>query len=241
MYKSYQQCQKQLDGIESIDYFLARQLCKALDKEQDDILFHSIMATSQALRNGHTCLKLDEEALEDSESLYWQNQDENKPGYSFPVLADWHQHLSAIALMPDANHPLVYEDQRLYLRRYWQFETELACAVSSLICEPSASNEVFNMDQAQDIVTTLFPKTKMESSDELDWQKIAVANALIKPFTIIAGGPGTGKTFTVTKVLAALQSLNRNALSIAMVAPTGKAAQRLNESIQKAKTFLLQE
>ncbi len=241
MYKNYQHCQKQLDGIKSIDFYLARQLCKALSREQDELLFHSIMATSQALRNGHTCLKLNEDSPEESESLYWHNQDEGKSGYLFPILEEWHQHLHAIELIPDAKHPLVYEDQRLYLRRYWQFENELGCAVSELINEQLISSSAVNMEQARDIIDGLFPKTKINSSDELDWQKIAVANALIKRFTIIAGGPGTGKTFTVTKVLTALQSLYGNTLNIAMVAPTGKAAQRLNESIQKAKSFLRQD
>ncbi|MCP3852267.1 MAG: exodeoxyribonuclease V subunit alpha [Gammaproteobacteria bacterium] len=241
MYKNYQHCQKQLDGIESIDFYLARQLCKALSREQDELLFHSIMATSQALRNGHTCLKLNEDSPEESESLYWHNQDEGKSGYLFPILEEWHQHLHAIELIPDAKHPLVYEDHRLYLRRYWQFENELGCAVSELINDQLISSSAFNMEQARDIIDGLFPKTKINPSDELDWQKIAVANALIKRFTIIAGGPGTGKTFTVTKVLTALQSLYGNTLNIAMVAPTGKAAQRLNESIQKAKSFLRQD
>ena len=62
---------------------------------------------------------------------------------------------------------------------------------------------------------------------EIDWQQVAVTNALNKRFTVIAGGPGTGKTYTVTKLLAALVMLNEDSkLDIALVAPTGKAAQR---------------
>jgi exodeoxyribonuclease V alpha subunit len=72
---------------------------------------------------------------------------------------------------------------------------------------------------------------------------VAVANAINKKFSIIAGGPGTGKTYTVTKLLAALVMLNSSSslnekpnadLKIALVAPTGKAAQRLSESVTNA-------
>ena len=70
MYKSLQHCQKQLDDIQSIDYFLARQICLSLDRADDHLLFHSIMATSQALRYGHTCLKLTEEADKNMRAEY---------------------------------------------------------------------------------------------------------------------------------------------------------------------------
>ncbi|MCU7799189.1 MAG: exodeoxyribonuclease V subunit alpha [gamma proteobacterium symbiont of Lucinoma myriamae] len=254
VYSTFKQCSAQLDGIQSIDYFLARLLSEALLKEQEqetaeqkDLLFHSIMAASQALRNGHTCLKLDAEASNENETLYWHNlneekADENKPGYSFPLLADWNQYLSQLAITPDDNQPLVYEQRRLYLRRYWQLENELGNTIRSLINRPTDQQATFDSTSAQQIIEQLFPpsidKNSAKDSEPLDWQKIAVANALIHPFTIIAGGPGTGKTFTVTKVLAALQALADNQLTIAMVAPTGKAAQRLNESIQKAKSIL---
>ena len=63
-----------------------------------------------------------------------------------------------------------------------------------------------------------------------------MANSVNKGLSIIAGGPGTGKTYTVTKLLAALSMLSQSRLDIALVAPTGKAAQRLSESIQNAVT-----
>ena len=248
MYNTFKQCQDQLDGIQSIDYFLARELCKALSvnheqTEDNDLLFHSIMAASQALRNGHSCLKLDEESCSDNETLCWHNPEEDKPGYTLPNFADWHHYLSQLAITPDDNQPLVYEQQRLYLRRYWQFEEELGKAIRDLIHRPIEQQVSFDSVQAQQVMAQLFPPllTNKQTTPDLektDWQKVAVANALIHQFTIIAGGPGTGKTFTVTKVLAALQILSDNQLKIAMIAPTGKAAQRLNESIQKAKSAL---
>ncbi len=241
MYRTFQQCQQKLDSSEAIDYFLARQICQAMKQDQNHLLFHSIMATSQALRNGHTCLKLDSESLTDAETAFWQNPEENKEGYLFPTTDDWHQQLFEMTLASECNQPLVYEKNRLYIRRYWHFEEELGEAIHALLHKPVTEDNDSVSGQAKQVIEQLFPKLLTDENDknELDWQKIAVANALIHPFTIIAGGPGTGKTFTVTKILAALQSLSDTTLRIAMVAPTGKAAQRLNESIQKAKSVLM--
>jgi exodeoxyribonuclease V alpha subunit len=70
----------------------------------------------------------------------------------------------------------------------------------------------------------------------VNWQKVAAAVALTRRFAVISGGPGTGKTTTVTKLLAALieQASQEKNLTIKLVAPTGKAAARLTESIGKA-------
>lgn len=70
-----------------------------------------------------------------------------------------------------------------------------------------------------------------------DWQKVSVALALTSARCVISGGPGTGKTTTVTKLLALLLQVNED-LNIKMVAPTGKAAARLTESISHALSTL---
>ena len=75
-----------------------------------------------------------------------------------------------------------------------------------------------------------------EPTEHIDWQRIAAATALNKRFSLISGGPGTGKTRTVARLLASLQlkqlEQKRPLLKIALAAPTGKAAARLKESIQ---------
>ena len=167
VYNTFKQCSDQLDGIQSIDYFLARQLSEVLPgdqetAEQNDLLFHSIMATSQALRSGHSCLKLDAEASNDNETLYWhnlneENPDENKAGYTFTRLADWHQYLSQLAITPDDKQPLVYEQGRLYLRRYWQFEDELASIIRNLINHQSDQQLYHGNSSARQIIEQLFP------------------------------------------------------------------------------------
>ena len=73
----------------------------------------------------------------------------------------------------------------------------------------------------------------------IDWQKVAAATALTRNFSVISGGPGTGKTTTVSKLLAAICELaNKDGIIIKLAAPTGKAAARLSESISSSLASL---
>ncbi|WP_339725531.1 exodeoxyribonuclease V subunit alpha [uncultured Paraglaciecola sp.] len=130
--------------------------------------------------------------------------------------------------------PLVLQGGKLYLQRYWQYEWQLAAIIRE------KASKVLDLDTvtAQILLKSLFPT---EDSQELDWQKIAVCIAASQTLSFITGGPGTGKTTTVTKLLALLQGLaakKGKVLNIQLVAPTGKAAARLTESISNAKQKL---
>lgn len=136
----------------------------------------------------------------------------------------------------DISLPIVLDNNKLYLQRYWQYEV----ALTKQIIQGCSQ---FNMIDAQDIkddLTTLFPEN---NSAEIDWQKIAVGIAMRNKLTFITGGPGTGKTTTVTRLLALMQhtALKKGKpLHIQLVAPTGKAAARLVDSIGQAKLQLPQ-
>ena len=79
------------------------------------------------------------------------------------------------------------------------------------------------------------------ADDQPDWQKVSVANAVLSNFCVITGGPGTGKTYTVTALLGALIDQGIEPRKIALAAPTGKASTRLTQSIQKDLSGLLQK
>jgi exodeoxyribonuclease V alpha subunit len=124
--------------------------------------------------------------------------------------------------------PLVLERDRLYTRRYWHYENRLAAQLSNL-CDKR-----YEFQQLEHALDRYF----VVLIDETDWQREAARAALTQAFSIITGGPGTGKTTTVVKILALLQELSSSSLHIALAAPTGKAAMRLQESIGSSKRAL---
>jgi exodeoxyribonuclease V alpha subunit len=125
--------------------------------------------------------------------------------------------------------PLILQQDCLYTQRYWFYETRLAVQLKQLIthCQP--------IYPAESVLDTYFP---VVDNNEIDWQRQAAKTALNNALTLITGGPGTGKTTTVVRILALLQQLSPQPLHIALTAPTGKAAMRLQESIGASKQGL---
>jgi exodeoxyribonuclease V alpha subunit len=146
----------------------------------------------------------------------------------------WQAALSQSRLVSsgEGDTPLVLAGNRLYLRRYWRYEQiSQACIKQRL--QPARDSLPASLAER---LQTLFPT----SPESPDWQKIACVLALRARFAIITGGPGTGKTTTLTKLLALLIELapqnseHSKPLNILLAAPTGKAAARVSESIAKA-------
>jgi exodeoxyribonuclease V alpha subunit len=134
--------------------------------------------------------------------------------------------------------PIILQGGKLYLQRYWQYESQLAV----IIREKSTKKLDLDITAVQALLGDLFDDEHDKITNQvLDWQKIAVCIAASQSVSFITGGPGTGKTTTVTKLLALLQGLaakKGKILNIQLVAPTGKAAARLTESISAAKLKL---
>ena len=174
-----------------------------------------VMSVSYEQSQGHSCIRLDDE----DRSL---------------VLASGLavSHSQAGAGEPAATLPLVVEQDRLYLHRYWFYEDRLAMQIK-VMSQLSGTH-----GQKIAAPTALFDKYFGISAGETDWQREAAKMAVIQSFSIITGGPGTGKTTTVVKILALLQELAEQPLHIALAAPTGKAAMRLQESIGFNKAAL---
>lgn len=138
--------------------------------------------------------------------------------------------------------PLVCQGPRVYLRRYWQYECEVRNALQQRIDPALAAVPVPPAQALREALDVLFPTPDATGQVTPNWQKLACALAARSAFSIITGGPGTGKTTTVVRLLALLQHLalhpdagsTGRALRIRLAAPTGKAAARLNESIAGA-------
>jgi exodeoxyribonuclease V alpha subunit len=163
---------------------------------------------SRATADGNVCIEL--ATLADS---------------SGEPLRAWRERLFASGLVGrDASQPLVLDSHdRLYLARYYDYEQRLASALGALAANGTS------LDAAQ-LRTRLEAFPGVAPTDEVDWQRVAAALSLDRRLTIISGGPGTGKTTTVVGILACLLADNP-ALRIALAAPTGKAAQRMQEAL----------
>lgn len=137
----------------------------------------------------------------------------------------------------------IIHGSKVYLQRYFLYETEILEQINSFIIHEkgniSASQSLL-LDQT-DFIKTLFKNNDTHdtlSKDELvNWQLVATLCVLQKNISIITGGPGTGKTSTLAKILAILYSNNPN-LRVAIAAPTGKAAARMKESLGQARDYL---
>ncbi len=118
--------------------------------------------------------------------------------------------------------PLIIHNSNLYLNKYFQYESRLARQLR-------ARADV-SYDKEKD-TSRLLDHYFGRDTSEIDWQKRGAAVALEKGLTIISGGPGTGKTSTVSKIIAILLQASGNTLRIGLAAPTGKAAMRLQLSV----------
>jgi exodeoxyribonuclease V alpha subunit len=125
---------------------------------------------------------------------------------------------------------LVINKQNIFLYRYWNYEQQIS---NWLLQNNSITTDTNTLTTLLD---DLFPK---QNDNLIDWQKVAAANACLNKFTLITGGPGTGKTTTVAKILLLLSQLNNDKkLTVVLAAPTGKAATRMDETIVNLKQQL---
>ncbi|AHG79155.1 Exodeoxyribonuclease V, alpha subunit [Mannheimia varigena USDA-ARS-USMARC-1388] len=138
----------------------------------------------------------------------------------------------AFSHSPEKIAPMLFQNGLLYFYRYWQAEHNIAVYLQQAV---KFSEKFTNAELNKKIIEQLFER-QSNPQQEIDWQKVAVATALEKQFSLISGGPGTGKTTTVVKLLLGLQlkqrELHQPFLQIALAAPTGKAAARMKESIE---------
>ena len=197
---------------------------------------HSLLAalTSHQFGRGHACLDLDLLHKDGPRTLGWDTRTElllppdlSQAASSLP----WIGHPST-GDAPDTNSPLVLDGHRLYLRRNWHAEQSIRSAIAVRLAQPCPVP-----DNLAESLARLFEASATPGASDPDWQQVACALAARKRFTLITGGPGTGKTTTVVRLLALLQSdpaREFTPLRIALAAPTGKAAARLGESISSA-------
>ncbi len=214
-------------GLRAIDLQVGR-LMERLEPQKSSAVPLLASLASWAAGQGHTCLPLSEVSSLLAElgiSVEWADDEESLE-----------QQLENSSLVGEgtAHLPLILEhDGKLFLYRYHRCELIIA----EFLRERSQQVlplEQYDQERARLLLDQLFPI----HSTAIDWQRAAAALALSKSLVVISGGPGTGKTYTVARILALVQELACQPLRMALVAPTGKAALRLQESIGQAKSEL---
>ena len=200
--------------------------------EHSKHLYLAVLFVSRATNSKHTCLDLKSLAnanlydfVDDEKIITDDPQIMLMPDYEI-----WIEHimqasktvvLEKVADDDVSKHIVLTDDGFLYLHKYWRYEQVVIDAIN---CRKQYKN---SLSVARDDLKPAF-----DNMQNTQWQEIAVLLTLRQQISVITGGPGTGKTTTVATALALLQ---KDGKYISMVAPTGKAAQRLKESIGATK------
>jgi exodeoxyribonuclease V alpha subunit len=246
------------DWLRPLDVAFAQFLWQEVPDAPPLLILAAALASHQ-LGRGHACLDLDATLRDPAFALSLPPEgadmrEDDPPPRPDEVLAGlslshWRAALAHPALVgpgqldlvgPGAEAtPLVLAGPRLYLRRYWDYEQAVGAGIQARTARSASLQAALPIAAMRRILDGLFPTTAIGP----DWQKLACGLAARGAFSIITGGPGTGKTTTVVRLLALLQALALagsspgrppRPLRIRLAAPTGKAAARLNESIAGA-------
>lgn len=198
-----------------------------LNGDDDEDIFLSAALVSSITGGGDICMDLDRYA-----QRVWVTPTETREPILCPALPAWLEKLTSSAVVgrPGEYRPLILDGQnRLYLYRYWEYQQKLAESIRR-----KTTNKIAGVNRTvlRDGLKRLFKST----TPHLDWQQIAAMAAVLNRFSVISGGPGTGKTYLVSKILALLlEQDGGSGLRIYLTAPTGKAAMKLSETIKTAK------
>ncbi len=202
--------------LESSDVHVARRVGD-LAGEGDERVLLAVALAVRAVRNGSVCVDL-------------RTVVDLAPELAWPETEAW---LSAVEASPLlAEGALRLEHDLLYLDRYHRLERQVCDDLRARLDQPPPTVDETALGHALD---------RVASGHFSDEQRTAAARSVHQWTTVLTGGPGTGKTSTVARMLALLAdqaSARGERISIALTAPTGKAAARLHESVERELGFL---
>ena len=234
-----------------IDIHLGKLIAKLSRSATDELRLAAEIA-SFSTREGNTCF-----ALKDFAGKVIVDEKRQRQ-IILPALEKWDAELkqSSCVGKPHEFKPLILDDkQRLYLHRYWSYENELADFIKARLAGgsslplmgnrhhslspcplPEGESTIYYMKKIRKALAKIFPSNASGViTKKVDWQKVAAVLVIFKNFVVISGSPGTGKTTTVARIIAVLAELSPDTpLRIALAAPTGKAAFRLETAIKDA-------
>ncbi len=213
---------REVGTLGPLDAHFARTVCRLAGDDDSDIVLAAALA-SRAPAHGHVCADLRRLVLTppaDGEGAPIE-------GAQWPEIEDW---LDRLARSPLVAGPLRLDGEgNLYLRRYWSYQADLLEALTTRATEEIP---VAHQERLSERLDLLFDGGLQRRAAEL---------AVRRRLCVISGGPGTGKTHTVARIVALLQNQADGHIRVVLVAPTGKAAARLQESLREATEKLPEE
>ncbi len=223
--------------------FIANKQSDSLPEPTKNLAILVAALASFSQQQGNTCLFLDEELEHNFFGLnnyknetFAQLQKALESAIGNLPVSQWQQTLSQHNAFTDDPSkviaPLVFQFNALYFYRTWAEEFTVAKYIKSAVLKSAVFQQKITPQEIETI-----SKITQEKTLNIG-QKQAISTALAQNFCLISGGPGTGKTYVVAHLLVALQKMQQQKqqkpLKIRLVAPTGKAADRLEESISNA-------
>ncbi|MBU3979884.1 MAG: exodeoxyribonuclease V subunit alpha [Proteobacteria bacterium] len=217
--------------LTDIDVHFAGFMANLADSKYQEIFLGAALA-SNVTGKGDVCLDLASFA---GKTLL--EKDDGMDAVICPELSVWKENLISTRIVgrPEDLCPLILDERnRLYLYRYWEYEKKLSDSIKKRTKEDIGG---INLLLIKDSIKRLFPEI---IDGDINRQKVAAITSAFKKFCVISGGPGTGKTTIIAKILAMLieQTGKEKSLRIFLTAPTGKATARLSESIGNIKKKL---
>jgi len=187
---------------------------------------------SRQLADGHICIDIDKINAAVKKGAY-ENEDVPEQ-YCRIIEPESLRNNPRVLKTPSEEFPaapFIIDENRFYLQRYWVYETNIIRFITKALRTSQKKRATLfeSLSTNTKYIQKIFPTL---DAQKIEWQLVAVLASCLNSFSIITGGPGTGKTYTVAKLLALLLKID-NDEKIVMAAPTGKAAARLKESLDR--------
>lgn len=214
------------NSISPLNYYFAQFIAQNSNQSMNSLLCKTAAFLSYRQQQGDTCINLAEYANQQ----VWQDDSSSYcHKFTFPNLDEWKKGLKASGCVSigEELQPMRMDDNLLFLSRFYKHEYFIS---QNLLKRTEKANYSIFDDSLMQILDKLFPS----NSIELDQQKLAAVISVIHNFSVISGGPGTGKTTTLIKLICLLIAQQQD-ISIKLCAPTGKASKRMIEAISQSK------
>jgi len=202
-------------------------------KKEEEAIQPYVYAVSRKLAQGSVCVDLKDK---DGATAIFEGYNEKDLEMDMSTATDVLMQTALVAIGGEVevrDKPFVLNGDNFYITRYFNYESQIIEGIKSLI-NTGAGEKTQRLERLKD--SKEFKKLVESRDTDLgtDWQLVASALAYLNNFTIITGGPGTGKTTTVAKILSLLYE-EKPDLNVKLAAPTGKAAMRMKEALATNK------